>query len=95
MGSEENLSAAYFRARSAGSWGMPDRPQKITFADMRDMGMRGLLSDYRCSQSVAKSADRWPDNMRLSFRATCETAKITTDAGSTLHRADIERMSKV
>ena len=24
-------------------WGMPDRPQKITFADMRDMGVRGLL----------------------------------------------------
>jgi hypothetical protein len=22
---------------------MPDRPQKITFADMRDMGVRGLL----------------------------------------------------
>jgi hypothetical protein len=31
---------------------MTDRPQKITFADMRDMGVRGLLiycADYRCS----------------------------------------------
>jgi hypothetical protein len=35
--------AASLRARSAESWGMPDRPQKITFADMRDMGVRGLL----------------------------------------------------
>jgi hypothetical protein len=31
---------------------MPDRPQKITFADMCDMGVRGILiycSDYKCS----------------------------------------------
>jgi hypothetical protein len=35
---------------------MPDRPQKITFADMRDMGVRGLLiycSDYKCSHLAA------------------------------------------
>ena len=45
------------------------RPQKITFADMRDMGVRGLLiycSDYRCSHSTAISGDRWPDDVRLS-----------------------------
>jgi hypothetical protein len=32
------------------------RPQKITFADMRDMGVRGILvycADYHCSHSVA------------------------------------------
>ena len=31
---------------------MPDLPTKITFAEMRDMGVRGLLiycSDYKCS----------------------------------------------
>ena len=31
---------------------MSDRPQKITFAEMRDMGVRSLLvycADYRCS----------------------------------------------
>jgi len=36
--------------RSAESRGMSDRPQKITFSDMRDMGVRGLLiccSDYK------------------------------------------------
>ena len=46
-----------------------DRPQKITFADMRDMGVRGLLiycADYRCSHSMAISGDRWPDDVRLS-----------------------------
>jgi hypothetical protein len=31
---------------------MPDRPTKITFAEMRDMGVRGILiycADYRCA----------------------------------------------
>jgi hypothetical protein len=45
------------------------RPEKITFADMRDMGVRGLLiycSDYKCSHLVTMSSDRWPDGMRLS-----------------------------
>src|ERR1700757_2259002 len=48
---------------------MPDRPQKITFAEMRDMGVRGLLvdcSDYKCSHLITMSGDRWPDDMRLS-----------------------------
>ena len=39
---------------------MPDRPTKITFADMRDMGIRGLLiycADYRCSHSIAISGE--------------------------------------
>ena len=46
-----------------------DRPKKITFAEMRDMGARGLLiycQDYKCSHSLAISADRWPDDLRLS-----------------------------
>jgi hypothetical protein len=46
-----------------------DRPQKITFADMRDMGVRGLLiscADYCCSHSLAISGDAWPDELRLS-----------------------------
>jgi hypothetical protein len=37
-------------------------------AEMRDMGVRGLLiycSDYHCSHSIAISADRWPDDVRL------------------------------
>jgi hypothetical protein len=36
---------------------------------MREMGVRGVLiycADYRCSHSVALSADRWPDDVRLS-----------------------------
>jgi hypothetical protein len=35
---------------------MSDRPQKITFAEMREMGVRGLLvycADFRCSHSIA------------------------------------------
>jgi hypothetical protein len=41
----------------------------ITFAEMRKMGVRGLLiycDDYRCSHSIAISADGWPDDVRLS-----------------------------
>jgi hypothetical protein len=43
--------------------------KKITFADMRDMGVRGLLiycTDCRCNHSIAISGDRWPDHVRLS-----------------------------
>ena len=45
------------------------RPQKITFGEMRSSGVHGLLiycSDYRCSHSIAISADPWPDDVRLS-----------------------------
>ena len=48
---------------------MLDRPTKITFAEMREMGVRGLLiycADYRCSHSIAISGDAWPDDARLS-----------------------------
>jgi hypothetical protein len=48
---------------------MPDRPQKIAFAEVRDMGVHGLLvycADYRCSHSIAISADQMPDDLRLS-----------------------------
>jgi hypothetical protein len=48
---------------------MTDRPQKITFAEMREMGVRGLLiycADYRCSHSIAISGDQWADDVRLS-----------------------------
>ena len=42
---------------------------KITFAQMRTSGVPGLLiycADYRCSHSIAISADPWPDDARLS-----------------------------
>jgi hypothetical protein len=43
---------------------MVERPVKITFAEMRDSGVRGILvycSDYRCSHSIALMADRLSD----------------------------------
>jgi hypothetical protein len=46
-----------------------NRPAKITFGEMRASGVRGVLvycSDFRCSHSVALSAYRWPDEIRLS-----------------------------
>jgi hypothetical protein len=48
---------------------MPARPQKITLGEMRSTGVRGVLiycSDYKCSHSIAISADRWTDDARLS-----------------------------
>jgi hypothetical protein len=57
---------------------LPDgRPVKITFGQMRNMGVRGVLvfcADLRCGHLVTLSADRWPDDMRLSDiepRFTC------------------------
>jgi hypothetical protein len=44
-------------------------PPKITFADMHDMGVRGVLvycPDHHCSHLVTMSGDQWPDEMRLS-----------------------------
>jgi hypothetical protein len=52
--------------------------QKITFGEMREMGVRGLLvycSDYNCSHWTAINGDRWPDDVRLSDieqRFTCQ-----------------------
>jgi hypothetical protein len=54
------------------------RHEKITFAEMRATGVRGLLiycSDYKCSHWIAISGDRWPDDVRLSDikpRFTCQ-----------------------
>ena len=51
--------------------------QKITLAEMRASGVRGLLiycADYRCSHHIKISADEWADEVRLSDledRFTC------------------------
>ena len=63
--------AASLPAWSAQSSGM-QRPQKITFGEMRSTGTRGLIvfcSDYRCSHNVTLApdvVDQWPDDLRLS-----------------------------
>jgi hypothetical protein len=54
------------------------RQQKITLGEMRGTGVCGLLIycwDYKCSHSIAISADKWPDDVRLSDlepRFTCQ-----------------------
>ena len=48
----------------AGAW-----PQKITFGEMRESGVLGVVvycADYRCSHSTALTAERWRDEVRLS-----------------------------
>jgi len=48
---------------------MTERPQKITFGEMRESGVRGVLiycSDYRCSHHITMIADQWPDDLRVS-----------------------------
>ena len=53
------------------------RPQKITLAEMRASGVRGLLiycADYKCSHWIRISADHWSDDVRLSdleYKFTC------------------------
>src|SRR3954463_7294909 len=41
------------------------RPLKITFGEMREMGLRRVLVHCHCGHNVALSADRWPDDVRL------------------------------
>jgi hypothetical protein len=46
-----------------------DRPQKITFAELRAEGVHGVLvycGDYKCCHWKKHSADHWPDHVRLS-----------------------------
>ncbi|MGO8909380.1 MAG: hypothetical protein ACLQDM_08675 [Bradyrhizobium sp.] len=63
------------------------RRRKITLAEMRAAGVRGVLiycADYRWSHSLAISADRCPDDLRLpdiEDRFTC-TACGPLGAGS-------------
>jgi hypothetical protein len=59
----ENEKGTTLSAR-AGTVRPPYEPRR-----MREMCVRGVLiycADYHCSHSVAMSADRWPDEMRLS-----------------------------
>jgi hypothetical protein len=61
---------------------------------MRAAGTIGILiycADYRCSHSVAMSADHWPDDVRLSDiepRFVCSACgklvgRAATDSGGT------------
>jgi hypothetical protein len=66
---------------------MPDRPVKITLAEMRNAGVRGVLiycSDYKCSHSIAIS-----DHVRLSDREPrfiCQAGgKRGADVGPDFH----------
>ena len=42
------------------------RQMKITFGEMREMGVRGVLVYCHCGHHVALDADRWTDETRLS-----------------------------
>ena len=60
------------------------REQKITFAEMRAAGVRGVLaycSDYECSYRVAISGDRWPDDVRLSDLEPLFTCQVCGQRG--------------
>jgi hypothetical protein len=51
---------------------------------MRSTGVRGVLvycADYKCSHSIAISADKWPDHVRLSdleARFVCAATSLKT-----------------
>jgi hypothetical protein len=51
--------------------------QKITFAEMREQGVRGVLIyclDYRCSHSTAISGDRQPNHNKAAMQKAAKTA---------------------
>ena len=59
---------------------MPDRPTNITFAEMRDSGVRGLLgycADYHCSHSIAIGC-RAPHDVAKVFALMCNNGVIKT-----------------
>jgi hypothetical protein len=61
------------------------RNQKITFAEMRSGGVRGILvycSDYRCSLWTRLDADRWPDDVRLSDIEPLFTCQVCGQRGA-------------
>ena len=63
---------------------MPTR-QKITFAEMRPAGVRGLLiycSDYKCGHWTAISGERWPDDVRLSDLEPLFTCQVCGQKGA-------------
>ena len=48
---------------------MSERPQKITFGELRAQGVSRVLvycADYTCGHSVTMDAGTWPDDLRLS-----------------------------
>jgi hypothetical protein len=67
-------------------WHMPALTrQKITFAEMRAAGVRGILiycADYHCSHSIAIRADQWPDHVRLSDLETRFVCKACGKRGA-------------
>jgi len=42
------------------------RPLKITFGEMLEMGLRGILVYCHCGLHAALDADSWPADVRLS-----------------------------
>jgi hypothetical protein len=40
---------------------------KITFGEMRELGLRGVLIYCHCGRNIALSADRWPHDARCSL----------------------------
>lgn len=57
---------------------------------MREIGLRGLLIYCHCGHHVALSADRWPDEMRLSASNPGACAKLAGYRGADV-RPDFER----
>ena len=58
-------------------------PTKITFGEMRGMGVRGVLiycADYRCSHSIAVNAVQWPDEGCRILRTVSPALPAATEA---------------
>ena len=91
--------AASLYARSAASWAMPDDPQKITFTEMRNMGVRrGMVLCLLLSACSSDKIDVPPvvyvppspptqDAVITGLKAAASEAKLTAPWGGAPHRS--------
>jgi hypothetical protein len=76
---------------------LADRPQGITFGEMRDMGVRGVLvycADHKCSHSVAVSADQRGGGCRTSSRGSSVRAAASVARRFARTSTGIDRPSR-
>jgi hypothetical protein len=59
------------------------RSQKITFAEMREMDVRGILvycADYHCSHSLCDQQGQWPNDLGLRISSSVSCGRVRQQA---------------
>ena len=77
---------------------MTTTPQKTTFGEMREFGVRDVLiycRNHRCSHSTTLSADQWPDNIRLVRRGARTSSAAACGHAWCGNPAEVSRTTKM